>query len=221
MSELKKETRELGEFHAITIKGIGKVELKQGETQQVTIEADEYIMSRIKTDVIDGCLIIDIGRDWLEKLSAGLDFLSTHGINFYITMKQIDALNVSGSCKVNATGFTGKELRLNLSGASDVKFENVQFDDIQSNLPGAGKLVLQGKTKEQSISLTGAGSFIADDLESEKVKISLTGVGSARIWATKELDVSITGVGSIDYYGEPEIKQSIAMMGSIKSLGKK
>ena len=221
MSELKKETRELGEFHAITVKGVGRIEIKQGEPQQMTIEADEHIMSRIKTDVIDGVLVIDIGRDWLEKISAGFDFLSTNSINFYITMKQLDAMNVTGSCKVDASGFKGKELSLNLSGASDVEFEDIQFDNVQSNLPGAGKIKLQGKVKEESISLTGAGSYVADELESEKTRISLTGVGSARLWTTKELDVSITGVGSVEYYGEPEIKQSIAMMGSIKSMGKK
>ncbi|MGV8025707.1 MAG: head GIN domain-containing protein [Anaerolineaceae bacterium] len=221
MAELKKETRELGEFHSVKVKGIGKIELKQGSTQEVTIEADEHILSRMKTDVINGCLIIDIGRDWLEKLSAGLDFLSTHGINFYITMKQLDALDITGSCKIGAVGFKGKELHLNLSGASSVEFEDIQFDVIQSNLPGAGKLSLQGKTKEQSVSLTGVGSYMAEDLESEKTRISLTGVGSAKLWVTKELDATITGVGSIEYYGEPEVKQSVAMMGSIKNLGKK
>ena len=221
MAGLKKETRELGEFHSVKVKGIGKIELKQGSTQEVTIEADEHILSRIKTDVINGCLIIDIGRDWLEKLSAGLDFLSTHGINFYITMKQLDALDITGSCKIGAVGFKGKELHLNLSGASSVEFEDIQFDVIQSNLPGAGKLSLQGKTKEQSVSLTGAGSYMAEDLESEKTRISLTGVGSAKLWVTKELDATITGVGSIEYYGESEVKQSVAMIGSIKNLGKK
>ncbi len=221
MAELKKETRELGEFHSVTVKGIGKIEIKQGSTQEVTIEAEEHILSRIKTDVINGCLIIDIGRDWLEKLSAGLDFLSTHGMSFYITMQQLDALEVTGSCKIEAVGFKGKELHLNLSGASNVEFDNIQFDVINSNLPGAGKLSLQGKTKEQSVNLTGAGSYIADDLESEKTRISLTGVGSARLWVTKELDAAITGVGSIEYYGEPEVKQSVAMMGSIRNLGKK
>jgi len=221
MAELKKETRELGEFHSVAVKGIGKIELKQGPKQEVTIEAEEHILSRIKTDVINGCLIIDIGRDWLEKLSAGLDFLSTHGINFYITMKQLDALDVTGSCKIEAVGFKGKELHLNLSGASNVEFEGILFDVIQSNLPGAGKLSLQGKTREQSVNLTGAGSYVADDLESEKTRISLTGVGSARLWVTKEIDAAITGVGTIEYYGEPQVKQSVAMMGSIRNLGKK
>jgi hypothetical protein len=92
---------------------------------------------------------------------------------------------------------------------------------IKSDLPGAGKLAIQGKTKEQFVNITGAGSYIADELESEKTRISLTGVGSARLWITKELDAAITGVGSIEYYGEPEVKQSVAMMGSIKNLGKK
>jgi len=136
-------------------------------------------------------------------------------------MQQLDALDVTGSCKIEAVGFKGKELHLNLSGASNVEFESILFDVIQSNLPGAGKLSLQGKTREQSVNLTGAGSYVADDLESEKTRISLTGVGSARLWVTKEIDAAITGVGTIEYYGEPQVKQSVAMMGSIRNLGKK
>jgi hypothetical protein len=221
MSEIKMETRELGEFHRIRVKGIGKIELKQGSKQEVTIAAEDYVLSRIKTDVIDGCLIIDIGRDWLEKLTAGLDYLSTHGISFHITAKQLDALAVTGGCKIDAEGFKGKELQLDLSGASSVEFKEINFDTLKSDLPGAGKLVVSGKCKEQYINLTGAGSYIADELESEKTRISLTGVGSARLWVKGELDAAITGVGTIEYYGEPEVKQSGAMMGTIKSQGKK
>jgi hypothetical protein len=221
MSEIRKETRELGEFHAITVKGIGNIELKQGSVQQVTVEADEHLLSRITTDVINGCLIIDIGRDWLEKLSAGLDFLAARSINFYITMQQLDKLEVAGSCKIEATGFKGKELRLELNGASNMELADIQYEAVNTSLAGAGKLDLRGKTKEQAVTLAGAGSYVADDLESDRTRIALTGAGSARLWVTKELDASITGVGSIEYYGEPEVKQSLAMMGSIKNLGKK
>ena len=221
MSETKKEKRELGEFHKISVKGIGKIFLKQGSQQEVTVEAEEHVLSRIKTDVIDGCLIIDIGRDWLEKLTAGLDYLSSRNIIFDITMKKLDALEVAGSCSIDASGFKGKELMLDLSGASSVEFADVDFDVIKSNLPGAGKLAVNGKAKEQYVNLTGAGSYIADNLESQKAHVSLTGVGSAHLWVKDELDAAITGVGTIEYYGEPQIRQSIAMMGSIRSLGKK
>lgn len=221
MSESKKEIRELGEFHKVSVKGIGKIYLKQGSPQEVAVEADEHALSRIKTDVIDGCLTIAIGRDWLEKLTAGLDYLSSRNIIFHITVKKLDALEVAGSCTIEAEGFKGKDLLLDLSGASSVEFEDIDFDVIKSNLPGAGKLAVNGKVKEQYINLTGAGSYVADNLESEKAHVSLTGVGSARLWVKDELDASITGVGTIEYYGEPQIRQSIAMMGSIRSLGKK
>ncbi len=221
MSESKKEKRELGEFHKISVKGIGKIFLKQGSQQEVTVEAEEHVLSRIKTDVIDGCLTIDIGRDWLEKLTAGLDYLSSRNIVFDITMKKLDALEVAGSCSIDASGFKGKELMLDLSGASSVEFSDIDFNVINSNLPGAGKLSVDGKVKEQFVNLTGAGSYIADNLESEKAHVSLTGVGSARLWVKDEMDAAITGVGTIEYYGEPQIRQSIAMMGSIRSLGKK
>ncbi len=221
MSTIKKETRELGEFRRITVNGVGQIQLQQGNKQEVTIEAEEHVLSRVRTDVIDGNLLIDIGRDWLEKLTAGLDYLSTRGIVFHITVKDLDAMEVNGACKVVATGFKGKELKLQLNGASNVTMENINYDILKSDLPGAGRMVVSGKAGEQFISLAGAGSYMADELQSQKTRVSLSGVGSARLWVEDELDAAIAGVGTIEYYGEPDIKQSVAMMGTIRSLGKK
>ena len=48
--------------------------------QKVEIEGDQVSISRITTEVKDGKLVIDVGRDFIEKLSAGFDFLSSNNI---------------------------------------------------------------------------------------------------------------------------------------------
>ena len=221
MANVVKETRDVGEFHKINMKGVGKIVLAQGSKQKVTIEADEYVMGRIRIDVIDEELIIDVGRDWVEKLSAGLDYLSTREVTFYITVEDIKALDIAGGCKLESAKFRSDNFDIKISGASSVNFDDLKADALRISMPGACKVELKGSADELDVNLTGAGSFIGSDFKVEKAKVNITGVGSATLWVADELEVNITGVGTVQYYGEPTIKQSVAMMGTVKSLGKK
>jgi hypothetical protein len=96
MAERRSETRELGAFDRISMRGIGKLFVSQGKKQEVTLEGDDIAISRITTSVTDGKLIIDVGRDWVEKLSAGFDFLSSHDIRITIVVNELKELEVAG-----------------------------------------------------------------------------------------------------------------------------
>jgi len=219
MSERKSEIRELGEFDCIAMRGIGKLTIRQGNVQEVKIEGGENAVSRITTNVHDGKLVIDIGRDWVEKLSAGLDFLSSQDIQLTISVKALKELEITGAADIEAVDIQGEAFDLKMTGASNIKLSNLKVDDLKTEIPGAGKITADGKVKNQSITLAGAGNFSGHDLESKTAKVILSGVGSAQLWVTDELDVTIAGVGSVEYFGSPAIKQSVTMMGKVTSLG--
>mgnify|MGYP000329044648 CR=1 FL=1 len=46
-------------------------------------------------------------------------------------------------------------------------------------LPGAGAVKAAGRATEQTITINGAASYEAGDLESQRVKVTLHGLGSA------------------------------------------
>jgi hypothetical protein len=219
MAERKTETRELGTFNRISMRGIGKIYINQGKEQKVVIEGDDIAINRITTNVTDGKLVIDIGRDWVEKLSAGFDFLSSQDTRFYITVKQLEELEITGAAEVEAKDIKAKDFALKMTGASSVKVLNLNADSLKTDMPGAGKIVVDGKVDDLSVALTGAGNFSGHKLKSKTAKVTLSGVGSAQLWVTGELDVTITGVGSVEYYGNPLIKQTVTMLGKVTSLG--
>ena len=219
MSERKTETRELGAFNQISMRGVGKMFIKQGKEQEVTIEGDEISISLISTNVEDGKLIIEIGRDWIEKVSAGLNFFSSHDVRFHITVKALDELEIAGAADVEAKDIKSNDFRLKMIGASNVKMMNLTADSLRTEIPGAGKIIIDGKVDDQTVSLAGAGNFSGHKLKSKTAKVTLSGVGSAQLWVTGELDVTIAGVGSVEYYGNPIIKQSVTMLGKVTSLG--
>jgi hypothetical protein len=219
MTERKSETRELGEFNRISMRGIGKIDVKQGKEQSVVIEGDEIAINRITTNVTDGKLIIDVGRDWVEKLSAGFDFLSSHDIRLHITVRELEELEIAGAADVEINDLKANDLTLKMIGASNVEVTNLSADTLRTEIPGAGKIVVDGKVSDQSVTLAGAGNFSGHKLKSKTAKVTLSGVGSAQLWVTGELDVTIAGVGSVEYYGNPHIKQSVTMLGKVTSLG--
>jgi len=221
MAEQKAETRELGAFNRISMRGIGKLMITQGKSQEVTIEGDKIAVSRITTNVTDGKLVIDVGRDWVEKISAGFDFLSSHDIRINITVKELEELEVAGAADIEVKDIKTSDLALKLIGASNAKVFNLKADILRTEIPGAGKICVDGKVKNQTVTLAGAGNFSGHDLESKTAKVTLSGVGSVQLWVTDELDVTIAGVGSVEYFGTPSIKQSVTMLGKVSSLGEK
>lgn len=219
MAEKISEQRELGEFKRINMRGIGKLFITQGKTQSVVLEGDKVAVSRISTNVTEGKLVIDIGRDWVEKISAGFDFLSDTDIRINITMKALEELEVVGAADIEVNDIKADDLELKMIGASNIKVSGLKADTLKTEIPGAGKAVIEGKVKEQSVILAGAGNFSGHRLESDTAKVVLSGVGSVQLWVKKELDVTIAGVGSVEYYGSPAIKQSVTMLGKVASLG--
>jgi hypothetical protein len=221
MAEMKSETRELGEFNAISMRGLGKLRIEQGKTQSVTINGDEVAISRITTNVSNNKLVIDVGRDWVEKISAGFDLFSRNDIHIHIVVKDLKELEVAGAAEIEVADLKTDDLTLKLIGASSVKVENLKADSLHTELPGAGKIRVSGSVKEQTLKMTGAGNFSGHDLESKNADVTLSGVGSAQLWVKDELAVTITGVGSVEYYGTPKVKQSMTMLGKVTSLGDK
>ncbi|MCD6577317.1 MAG: DUF2807 domain-containing protein [Anaerolineaceae bacterium] len=219
MAERKTETRELEAFTRISMRGIGKLFVNQGQEQKVEIKGDEIAINRIATNVTDGKLVIDIGRDWVEKLSAGFNFLSSHDTRFYITIKKLEELEIAGAADVETRDIKTEDLVLKMTGASNVKVVNLSADSLKTEIPGAGKIVAEGYVKDLSVTLAGAGNFSGHKLKSKTAKVVLSGVGSAQLWVTSELDVTIAGVGSVEYYGNPLVKKSVTMLGKVTGLG--
>jgi hypothetical protein len=219
MTERKIESRELEDFTKISMRGIGKIFVDQGKQQKVEIEGDQIAVSRITTHVEDGKLVIDVGRDFIEKLSAGFDFLSSHDIKIHITVIELERFDVTGAAEVEVKDLKAKDLGLTMTGASHVKVYNLEADSLKAEIPGAGKMTVDGKVSDLAVTLTGAGNFSGHKLKSKTAKVVLSGVGSTQLWVTGELDVTITGIGSVEYYGNPRIKKSVTMLGKVTSLG--
>jgi hypothetical protein len=210
------ESRSVSGFEAVSLSGVGELTITQGDSESLTVEAEDNILPHIITEVKDGTLIIrfDTVR-WTDS------FQPTKSIKFTLTVKDLAQLDISGAGSTDVGDLKTESLSVDISGAGSLKIKNLEADDLQVNLSGAGSFDLAGKAARQTVTIDGAGSYNAGDLECQEASVTISGAGSATVWATETLDAELNGVGSIRYYGEPEVTESVSGLGTVVSLGAK
>ncbi|MCK4777252.1 MAG: DUF2807 domain-containing protein, partial [Actinomycetia bacterium] len=205
------EFREVRDFDEISLSGTGNIFITQGDEESLEIEADDNIIPKIITEVKNGKLTIRYksGSFWFLSLAP------TKPVNFYIALKEVDNISISGSGKVQSSGLEVGKLKLYIGGSGNMDL-NLIADEINSQIIGSGRYNLSGYTKRHEITISGLGSYYAENLVSNDCKIRISGSGKAKVRVEDDLGVTINGNGSVDYYGDPRVDQNISGSGKVR-----
>lgn len=214
---INQEKRDVSGFSRLLFKGVGKIELTQGDHDELIIEANPEVLSRIHTDVKDGLLTIHYESDWMDW--TGVRFLGGEKIIFHVIMREIKSLSVTGVGNIDAARINSDQLELNLSGPGWMTIGLLNVGSLKLDLSGVGSMDLAGTTADLNINLSGAGTIKASRLETDKAVVKLSGVGTATVWAKSTLEATISGAGVIEYYGKPQISEHTSGLGVLKYLG--
>jgi predicted tellurium resistance membrane protein TerC len=213
------ETRKFTGLTGVHQKGVGVLLITQGDKDELRIEASPEIRERIITEVKDGILVIRHDNDFVDWLRVWTH--SADPLRFFLTIRDIRTLKLSGAGKVKAPAIKGDSLEMINSGAGSQSIDDLAVNAFKVELSGAGSMDVAGKVNEQTVKLSGAGSYNAAKLESRSAEVKLSGVGSATVWASEILDVNLSGIGSVEYYGGPQVTKKVSGLGSLKALGAK
>lgn len=182
------EPRDVGEFAAITLNGVGLVEVTQGPSRPLVVEADDNLLPLITTEVTNGTLVLSVKPDYSIR--------PTKPIRFVVQTPEIEKLAIQGSGQIDAQDLNSEELVVSVAGSGDVS--------------------VTGRVTTLSVTIDGAGNFRGPDLSTTMAKIRTNGAGNALVNASDELDVVVNGVGTIEYVGEPTVTQSINGIGKVR-----
>ena len=214
-AEPQRETRALPGFSRIEVVGDAGIVLRQGKTEAVTIDAPAELLPRIRTVVQDRILYIDVSQerrlsDWTHMFGAR----QTPRIT--VDFIQLERLEAGGAIKLFADALRANELRFDFSGASTVRIGNLQASRLHLEGSGATKVELTGKVGVQVVDLSGAGSYLARGLESDRAEVHVSGAGKAFVNANTSLAVEISGAGLVEYSGNPKLEQDISGIGKVR-----
>jgi len=211
------EEREVGQIDTVELSGIGRLEITQGDSTSLTIEADDNVMQYIKTETVNDTLEISLRSRTFPFITV--DPSAT--MVYRLTVPNLSRVSLSGSGEVASSGFEADELEVEISGSGKLELTDLVVDRFVYDLSGSGKAVLSGTAERQEVTISGSGRLEADELRSADARIEINGSGRAIVWVTEQLRVDISGSGDVQYYGSPEVDQDVSGSGSIKGLGNK
>ena len=187
-SGVRSEPRDVGGFDEVELRGVGNLFIEQTGSESLSVEAEEEVLPKIRTEVENRRLTIGPEPNSIIN--------TTKPINYRLTVKDLNALEVYGS--------------------GDVEAEGIDTDELAVHISGTGEVEISGNTDSQEVDLLGSGEYKAEDLESKEAKIDVSGSGSAMVNVSDQLDAEVSGSGAVEYIGDPTINQDVSGSGEVR-----
>ncbi len=179
------DKRSVGAFSKVEVQGLIELELTLGKPHSVELSGDDNLLPLVDVVVEGDRLIIRATKSMRPKLPLVAK----------VTAPDVSLARGTGATKLRIDGVDNDELRLELSGA--------------------GKATLKGKTQALAIDVSGAGDVDAEALSASSVKVNVSGAAQIGLAEPDELNVDISGAGSVRYGGSPKITKNISGAGKL------
>lgn len=210
---VKQERREVSGFDEVQLEGMGVITLQQGEQDSLIIEADAEILPRLKSEVHGGRLELGF-KHWYDHMNQ----VTRPDVHYYITMKQVHGISISGSGELQAGKIETDTLHLRVSGSGDFNVEDLRAQNLEVRFSGTGKAHLGGAAAHQEIHISGSGDLDAAGLDSQSALVRISGSGKVLLQVSQTLEAHISGSGEIGYRGHPSVSPHISGIGRVHSL---
>jgi hypothetical protein len=207
-----KQVRQVGNFNGLSLAVPGHVELRIGNTEGVTIEADDNVLPLVETVVEDGTLEIRPSR-------RNLNF-SSKSIRVVVQARSIERLALGGSGSIDSDALRGRRVQVDIGGSGSINLKGVDSEALSVSVGGSGDLKAgPGNVGKLSVSIGGSGDVDLGRVQATSAKVTVAGSGEATVWPRNELSVTIAGSGDVNYYGDPQISKSTVGSGDVRRIG--
>jgi len=206
VNDANAEARTVGSFHAIQISNAFEVLITQNAQEGVAVSANnKEDISGIKTSVDNGVLKIWFDqKGWWPK---------NRKLKAYISIKNVDEIKAGGASNIKIDGsLSSSGLKLDFSGASDLKGKLNVNGLLDIHVSGASDVQIDGTADEVRIDASGASDVKAYDFRTTNCTVDASGASSIKITVDKELSAKLSGASSVSYKGT-------AMIRDIKTSG--
>ena len=215
---LATEARNVSGFHAVELASDGDLIITQGNTEGLTVEAEDNILPLIVTEV-DGKGVLHLGY---KNQQHGESIKTTKKATFKLSAKLLDALVLEGSGNINADRLAvpdNGKFAAALPGSGKITVGKLTAGSVKASVEGSGDIKLGGEANEQAVQIDGSGKYLAADLKTHAATVQIDGSGDVEISASDDLKVEVNGSGDVGYHGNPKVQKSINGSGSVKALG--
>jgi len=204
------QRRKIAPFNGLRFKGPGNLSIAQAETEALIIHGPELYLGQIRSEVVDGTLLLGYYATSVFSLA-----MLRQQISYELRVKDLQTIVSTGSGNIDAPDLDVDALRVKIEGSGGISMGNLTADKLETRITGSGSARIAGDVEMQSIQINGAGSYLAEGLVSDFAMIKLTGSGSVQVSVSDDLQVQISGSGCVTYDGYPDVTRNISGSGKL------
>jgi len=208
---VKTESRDVRGFDAVELGGTGTLVITQGDAEHLTISAEDNILPRLVSEVVNGRLEL--------HPQSNTQLNSTRPIRYELAVKQLKEIRLAGTGDVQASSLDADTLDLSVAGSGSAGIGHLTAKTLNVTIAGSGSVSLAGQATRQNINIAGSGRYRAADLQSQQAKVDVSGSGDCALKVSDRLDVTVAGSGNVTYVGSPSVNQTILGSGRVSKAG--
>jgi len=141
-------------FYGIILNGNANVYLTQGESNAIRVEGNTANTEEVTTSISNGALVINAGV--------------LRNVNVYVTMTDINLLQVNGAGAIRATSTLNSDMLLMKISGTGIISADVRALSVGMVINGGGKIYAGGITGDSFVKVKGNGQVISMNLDSLK-----------------------------------------------------
>ncbi len=201
------EQRDVGRFTEVGVSSGIDVQLIQGTSFNVEVEADDT--DDIVTEVVGDTLRIyrDNSWNWYSFGLIGL-FIDDDELKATVTLPTLTRVRTSGGADVRSQGaFTGDDLELDSSGGSSITLD-INYDSVDAGSSGGSRMHLSGTVNMGKLRSSGGSRQNAEDLAIKDADLRSSGGSDLNVGVVEALTARASGGSDIRYEGDPQVRTS-------------
>src|SRR5262249_14704404 len=180
---VKTESRDVRGFDAVEIAGIGTLVVTQGDSEHLTISAEDNILPKLSSEVVNGRLEL--------HPQSNTQLNTTQPIRYELTVKQLKEVRLAGAGDVQASSLDADQLDIVVAGSGNTSIGRLTAKTLTVAVSGSGTATIAGQATQQNVTISGSGRYRAADLQSRRANIQITGSGDCAVSVADSLNVTI------------------------------
>jgi hypothetical protein len=238
--DLVAKAYDIKDVSELVVSGGGRVQITQGDTESLRVEAASDVMERVKVDLSGDKLSLSV-----RNSSGSFSFFDlfkhrNDEVLYILQLKKLHYLSLSGASSATFGNWVGGDMKLNVSGAGTAHFTHLQVNDLFVELTGAsdsrvemlaarrltfelsGAADMDIKAASQTnflkIGASGASNFRGKLLKAAQADVHASGASNIDLHVTESLKANASGASHIRYIGKPELDSNSSGSSHIKAI---
>lgn len=203
-----KKAFEVGSFTGLEVGDDFIINITRSDSFSIDLVGDETFVNEVEV-VNDGGLL-KIG--FIEDQSPLKN--KNRGIEVNVKLPELEEVYFSGVSKAYINDLEADNLKMVLSGVSETEGSMNISDNLQVEMKGGSRLILEGHGSYLDAQLSGGSELNSLYFEADHVTVEADGASSAKVYAGNTLNASSRGSSEIQYRGEPGSTNMNAETGS-------